>query len=96
MLIVGPKSRLPLISFTNSYIIVYILEIQLYKYLGPKEPIKGLINKRKRIPILNCNFIKAAIINIKVQPSILLRDEKDRCPYRAFTGPYLILIKRIL
>jgi hypothetical protein len=96
MPIAGPKSRLPLVSFTNSYIIVYILEIQLYKYLGPKEPVKGLINKRKRIPILDYNLIKAAIIDIKAQPSVLLRDEKDRCPCGAFTGPYLTLIKRVL
>jgi hypothetical protein len=66
MPVAGPESRLPLVSFMNSYIMVYILEIQLYKYLSSKEPIKGLINKRKRIPILNYNLIKAAIINIKV------------------------------
>jgi len=66
MSIAGPKSRLLLISFINSYIIIYILKIQLYKYLSSLEPIKGLINKRKRILILNYNFIKAMIINIKL------------------------------
>jgi hypothetical protein len=96
MPVAGPESRLPLVSFTNSYIIVYILKIQLYKYLSPKEPIKGLINKRKRMPILDCNLIKAAIIDIKAQPSVLLGDKKDRCPYGAFTRPYPTLIKRVL
>jgi hypothetical protein len=96
MPVAGPESRLLLIFFMNSYIMVYILEIQLCKYFSPKEPVKGLINKRKRMPILDYNLIKAAIINIKVQPSVLLRDEKDRCPYGAFIRPYLTLIKCVL
>jgi hypothetical protein len=66
MSIIGPKSRLLLISFTNSYMIICILEIQLCEYLSSLEPIKGLINKRKQMPILNYNFIKATIIDIKL------------------------------
>ena len=93
--IVSPKSCLLLVSFTNSYIIIYILKIQLYKYLSSLEPIKGLINKRKQILILNRDFIKAIIINIKLQPTILLRNKEDRRSYRAYTRPYLTFTKRI-
>jgi hypothetical protein len=96
MPVAGPESRLPLVSFTNSYAMVCILEIQLCEYLGSKEPVKGLINKRKRMPILDYNLIEAAIIDTKAQPSILLGDEKDRYPCGAFTGPYPTLTKRVL
>jgi hypothetical protein len=65
MSVVGPKSCLLLVSFTNSYAMIYILEIQLCEYLSSLEPIKGLIDKRKRMPILDYNFIKAIIIDIK-------------------------------
>jgi hypothetical protein len=81
MAIAGPKSRFPLVSFTNSYPIIYILEIQLYKDLGSLEPVKGLINKRKRILILDRDLIKFTIIDTKAQPSILLGDKKNRRPY---------------
>jgi hypothetical protein len=66
MAIAGPESRLLFIFFTNSYLIIYILKIQLYKDLGSSEPVKGLINKRKQIPILDCNLIESIIIDIKV------------------------------
>jgi hypothetical protein len=66
MAIIGPKSRFLFIFFMNSYLIIYILKIQFYKNLGSLEPVKGFINKRKRILILNYNLIKFIIINIKV------------------------------
>jgi hypothetical protein len=96
MAIAGPESRLPLVSFTNSYPIIYILEIQLCEDLGFSEPVKGLINKRKRMPILDCDLIKSTIIDTKAQPSILLGDKKDRRPCWAFTRPYPTFTKRIL
>ena len=65
MSVAGPESRLLLVSFTNSYAMIYILEIQLCEYLSSLEPIKGLIDKRKRIPILNRDFIEATIIDTK-------------------------------
>jgi hypothetical protein len=66
MAIAGPESRFLFIFFTNSYLIIYILKIQLYKDLNSLEPVKGLINKRKQIPILDCNLIESIIIDIKV------------------------------
>jgi hypothetical protein len=66
MAIVGPKSRFLFVFFMNSYPIIYIFKIQLYKDLGSLKPIKGLINKRKRIPILDYNLIESIIINIKI------------------------------
>jgi hypothetical protein len=45
---------------------ICILEIQLCEYLGSLEPVKGLIDKRKRMPILDRNFIQAMIIDIKL------------------------------
>jgi hypothetical protein len=80
MAIAGPKSRLSLVSFTNSYPIICILEIQLYKNLGFSEPVKGLINKRKRMPILDRDLIESTIIDIKAQPSILLGNKKNKRP----------------
>jgi hypothetical protein len=96
MAIAGPESRLLFVFFTNSYPIIYILEIQLCKDLGSSEPVKSLINKRKRMPILDRNLIESIIIDTKVQPSILLGNKKDRRPYWAFTGPYPMFTKRIL
>jgi hypothetical protein len=66
MSIAGPESCLLLVSFTNSYTIIYILKIQLCEYLSSLEPIKGLINKRKQMLILDYNFIKATIIDTKL------------------------------
>jgi len=81
MAIIGPESRLLFVFFINSYLIIYILKIQLYKDLGSLEPVKSLINKRKQIPILDYNLIESIIIDIKIQSFILFRNKKNRYSY---------------
>ena len=96
MSVVGPEYYLPLIVIAYIYIIISILEIKLSENFSSHQPVKGLINKGKRILILYCDFIKSIIINIKSKASILLRNKENRGPNGAYTRPDLILIDYIL
>ena len=65
MTVTGPESRLPLMALANTHTMVRILQIKLSKNFGSYQPVKGLINKGKRVSIFNRNFIQATIIDAK-------------------------------
>jgi len=96
MSVVGPEYYLPLIVIAYIYIIISILEIKLSENFSSHQPVKGLINKGKRISILYCDFVKSTIINTKSEASILLRNKENRGHSGAYTRPNPILVDCIL
>ena len=94
--VADPEYCLPLIAIVYIYIIVNILEIKLSENFGSYQPVKGLINKGKRVSILYRDFIKSTIIDIKSKASILLRNEENRGSNGAYTGPDPMLADYIL
>ena len=76
--------------------IVSILEIKFNENFDFYQPVKGLINKRKRISILYRDFIKSTIIDTKLEASILFQNEENRGYSGTYTGPDLILTDYIL
>ena len=96
MSVTGPEYYLPLMAIVYIYTIISIFEIKLSENFGSHQPVKGLINKGKRVSILYRDFIKSTIINTKSEASILLRNKENRDYNRVYTRPDLILIDYIL
>jgi hypothetical protein len=74
-------------AIAYTYAMVSILEIKLGENFGSHQPVKGLINEGKRVSILYRDFVKSTIIDAKSEASILLRNEENRGPSGACTGP---------
>ena len=53
MVISGLESIFLFITFTNSYLMIGVSEIQLGEALSPAKPIQKLANQKQKILILN-------------------------------------------
>jgi hypothetical protein len=96
MFITSPESCLLFMPFIYMYTIISILKIKLNENFRSHQLIKGLINKGKRVSIFYRDFVKSMIIDTKSEATILLWNEEDRGPSRAYIRPDLTLVDRIL
>lgn len=85
--VLGLEDYFPFGTFTNSYPVVCIFQIQQSKMLGLISTIKQLANQEERILVLDCQVIEATIVDTKAETSIGLVIEEDWCPSWWFGRP---------
>ena len=72
MTVSGTKGYLLFVAFLNTNPVVGVLDINFAKIGRSRESVKDLRNKRERVAIFNRNAVKASVVYIETESSILL------------------------
>ena len=72
MTVSDTKGYLLFIAFLNINPVVGVLDINFTKIGRSRELVKDLRNKRERVAIFNRNVVKALVVYIEIEFSILL------------------------
>lgn len=73
----GVESRFPLVALLDVDQVIGVAEVQIGKDLIILQEFKGRGEERQRIAILNCNVIKATVINAWTETPVLLTNEEE-------------------
>ena len=77
----GPESSFPLISFVNSHPVIGTMKTKLGKLPYSPQSIEGLSNQRQWISVLDCEVIKSPIINTNLEAAFWLLIKKNVSSY---------------
>lgn len=77
----GNKRRFLLISGGDSQAVKYNGNIELCKKLNVYESIKGFVDKRDKVTVLNCYIIKPLVVYINIDTTFRFLSKKDQGGY---------------
>ena len=80
----------------DSYLMVTKPQVKLGKYLSSSHLIKEIINPRKRVFILHCDFVQLSVINTQPKCTIFLLYKQNWCPLRRHTQPNILICQQLL
>ena len=74
----GSKSRLPFITFRDTYLIERAGNVKLAKPLGALESVLQLRDQGQGVAVLDSYVVQGSVVDTEPKRSILLRYEDDR------------------
>lgn len=91
IVIPDPKICFLFLCFSSLHLIVFTSQVKLYKIVSLIQLIKGFIDQRQGMLILDSQIVEILVINIQIKIAIGLFDKKDISIYGRFKGPNKII-----